>query len=130
MGTAHQSDGPAEAIGTTGAPGTRGGQCPPYEDAPCGDGGRCPPYGKLRAWLELSRISNLPTCFTNVLVGVAIGAGPGALPWGRAALLSGAIGLMYVSGMALNDVVDVERDRGQRPDRPIPSGRISRAAAG
>ena len=35
----------------------------------------------------------------------------------------------YVAGMMLNDVIDVERDREERPDRPIPSGKVSRQAA-
>ena len=30
----------------------------------------------------------------------------------------------YVAGMMLNDVVDVERDRAERPNRPIPSGLV------
>ena len=30
------------------------------------------PTSRLRAYAELARISNLPTCFSNVLVGVAL----------------------------------------------------------
>jgi 4-hydroxybenzoate polyprenyltransferase len=40
-----------------------------------------------------------------------------------------AVILLYMGGMALNDVVDLEVDRRQRPGRPLPSGRISPAAA-
>ena len=32
----------------------------------------------------------------------------------------------YIAGMVLNDCFDVEQDRRERPQRPIPSGRISR----
>ena len=37
--------------------------------------------------------------------------------------------LLYLSGMVLNDVFDAEVDAGDRPDRPIPSGRVSLKAA-
>jgi len=35
----------------------------------------------------------------------------------------------YAGGMALNDACDAPLDRHERPERPIPSGRISRTAA-
>jgi 4-hydroxybenzoate polyprenyltransferase len=37
--------------------------------------------------------------------------------------------LLYLSGMVLNDVFDAKVDAQDRPDRPIPSGRISRQTA-
>lgn len=80
---------------------------------------------KLRAFAELGRISNLPTCITNVLVGCAIGAAGGPLPWSTVGITVIAIAALYVAGMALNDAVDVPYDRKERPDRPIPSGRVS-----
>lgn len=85
-------------------------------------------------WLELVRLSNLPTCVTNVLVGTAIGAAAdpdetNAFPWFACAGVSLAIAILYVGGMALNDVVDAPLDREQRSGRPIPSGRIARAHA-
>lgn len=82
-----------------------------------------------RAYLELARASNAPTVVTNVLMGCAIGAGFGPFPWAAAAAISLAAVLLYISGMALNDVVDTDVDRAERPARPIPSGRISRRAA-
>ena len=94
----------------------------------------------LRAYVELSRMANTPTCVTNVLTGCAIatvavmGAVPGVWGVGRieplcAAAVAVAVLLMYVAGMALNDVVDLAWDRRFRPERPIPSGRISRRGA-
>jgi 4-hydroxybenzoate polyprenyltransferase len=86
--------------------------------------------GSGRAWLELARISNLPTVFTNALVGVCLAGGPGPpFAWREWGVLCAAIGLLYCAGMALNDVMDIEVDRGTRPDRPIPSGRIPRRTA-
>jgi heme O synthase-like polyprenyltransferase len=84
----------------------------------------------MRAWLELARLSNVPTVVSNVLVGAAIGVRGGSeLSPPRVAVAAAAVLLLYVAGMALNDVLDVEVDRIERPKRPIPSGRISRRNA-
>lgn len=85
------------------------------------------PSGHLRAWLELARISNAPTVISNILAGAAIvAAGPALTP---IALLAAAAVLFYTAGMMLNDVLDADIDRAERPARPIPSGRVSRPAA-
>ena len=63
---------------------------------------------RRRAWAELARLSNAPTCVTNVLVGVALAAGP--MRWTAAVAMSVSILLLYVAGMALNDAFDVERE--------------------
>lgn len=84
----------------------------------------------LRDWLQLCRISNTPTIVSNVMVGCAIGvAAGGAFPWLQAAMISVAMLFLYVAGMALNDVCDAAVDRVERPERPIPSGRITRQQA-
>ena len=80
-----------------------------------------------RAWLELARVSNTPTTVSDtvagaVLVSAAAGAGP-------VAVVAVAMALFYTAGMVLNDVMDLELDRRQRPERPLPSGRVSRGAA-
>ena len=48
---------------------------------------------------------------------------------GRAARLSAASALIYLAGMALNDLADREEDARERPERPIPSGAVSPSAA-
>jgi 4-hydroxybenzoate polyprenyltransferase len=86
----------------------------------------------LRPWLELARISNLPTVWTNVTAAwlLAGGAWNGdlgqrlQLAW---LLLAGS--LLYTGGMILNDAADVRHDREHKKDRPIPSGKISPLAA-
>lgn len=83
----------------------------------------------LRAYVELARLSNIPTCFSNVLVGCAIGGLSGWSEWKTIAGMTIAIGLLYIAGMALNDAIDHTLDQQQRPGRPIPSGRISIRAA-
>jgi len=95
-----------------------------------------PSSSRLRAWLELGRISNLPTIWTNVLTGCAIAGLHETTyeavlpPFNSPAMFIGAIAvamsLFYVAGMALNDLADVDVDAVERPHRPIPSGRISR----
>ena len=80
---------------------------------------------KFRTLLDLVRISNLPTVWSNVLAGALLAASnPAAAPVG-VALLAGS--LLYSGGMALNDAFDAEIDARERPERPIPSGRIARS---
>ncbi len=75
------------------------------------------------------RISNSPTVVSQVFAGAAVGwyslPGGTALPLGPLVLvLVGAL-VSYLAGMILNDVCDARVDATERPDRPIPSGRIS-----
>jgi 4-hydroxybenzoate polyprenyltransferase len=83
------------------------------------------PKGTFRAHAELARVSNLPTCVSNSLAGCALGVGGGPFPWSNVPLVAGAVCLLYVAGMALNDICDHRVDAIERPERPIPSGRIS-----
>lgn len=73
--------------------------------------------------LRLGRISNLPTVWTNVLVGALLAGAQLTDP--RLPLLMLALSLFYVGGMFLNDAFDREFDAEHRPERPIPSGQVS-----
>jgi 4-hydroxybenzoate polyprenyltransferase len=79
---------------------------------------------KWRAYLLLSRLSNLPTVWSNVLAG-AVAAGT-AIEWPRVAVAAGAVSLMYTAGMFLNDAFDHTFDATHRRDRPLPAGDVSR----
>jgi len=87
--------------------------------------------GQIRAWLELTRGSNLPTVWTNTLAGGALAAErTQPLAWGPLVGVGAALSAMYLGGMILNDVCDEEADASERPSRPIPSGRVKRTDAG
>jgi len=75
----------------------------------------------LRAYLELLRPANVTTALADVLAGFAVAglSNRAALPW---LLVSTAC--LYAGGVVLNDVFDREVDRLERPERPIPSGRV------
>lgn len=79
---------------------------------------------KLKDALLLGRVSNLPTVWTNTLAALLLaGATPGdARLW----LVLAAMTFAYVGGMYLNDAFDAEIDARDRPERPIPSGRVGR----
>ena len=77
---------------------------------------------KLRLALQLGRISNLPTVWSNVLVGALLGGA--TLDDARLPLLMAAMSLFYVGGMFLNDAFDRTFDARHRPERPIPSGQV------
>ena len=98
-------------------------------------------FAKIKALLDLGRISNLPTIWSNCLAAwVLAGAGFSRsesmafrelysvigklanvpLVW----LFALAASLLYVGGTTLNDLFDADYDRQHRPNRPIPSGII------
>jgi hypothetical protein len=93
---------------------------------------------QINSWLQLFRISNAPTCLSNVLVGCAIGMAsvpvpelelttfidPTAVLWAL-----GSVFGFYFGGMALNDVLDVRRDQASGAPRPIARGRLGRMPA-
>jgi 4-hydroxybenzoate polyprenyltransferase len=79
---------------------------------------------KLRSALRLGRVSNLPTVWTNTLAGSVL-AGAGSFGADFAVMLV-AFSLFYTGGMFLNDAFDAQFDAAQRPERPIPSGEVSR----
>lgn len=112
----------------------------------------------IRALLELCRISNLPTVWSNCIVGYFAGIttfelafsekmgrsfetklNPSNLidsladtpfDWTRLLLhLLIPFSLLYVGGMILNDYLDRSVDAEERPGRPIPSGRIQASTA-
>jgi 4-hydroxybenzoate polyprenyltransferase len=74
-----------------------------------------------RTFLDLGRVSNLPTVWTNVLAGAVLSGG--RLEPVPLMLLGLAGSLFYVGGMFLNDAFDRRFDARLRSDRPIPSGR-------
>lgn len=106
-----------------------------------------PTHSRLRGWLELLRLPNLPTAASNALLGAWLGLAavghvpgfPGSRWLGAAAedvaptiaedllllarVTAGICGL-YLVGLILNDVLDLETDRRERPARPLPSGRV------
>lgn len=87
-----------------------------------------PPRATLLDYLRLMRISNVFTAVADVAMGILV-VHAWLEPAGALALLVAASCLLYTSGMVLNDVFDVQIDRVQRPQRPIPSGRIPLATA-
>lgn len=86
-----------------------------------------PPWSRVRAILELARLPNTLVAAGGVWLGHA--CRPGPIAWRAAALGSLAMALLAAAGNMHNDVVDLPIDRINRPDRPLPSGRIAPGAA-
>lgn len=75
-----------------------------------------------RVLWELLRLPNLFTVPGDVLVGWCLAGQRGGIPvLGIVASLC-----LYAAGLLLNDVCDAAVDARERPERPIPSGRVSR----
>lgn len=84
-----------------------------------------------KAYAQLLRLPNVFTALADIFLGAAAcGAGGHEAGWRPYVLLLPASACLYLGGMVLNDYFDVEQDRRERPYRPIPSGRVSRRAAG
>jgi hypothetical protein len=85
----------------------------------------------LRSWAQLLRIPNVFTAPPDVLAGavLTLGAWPDAQLTPLLIQLCLASCCLYLAGMVLNDVFDLEEDRRDRPFRPLPSGRIRRGTA-
>lgn len=81
---------------------------------------------RLRDLVELVRAPAALTVPGDTLAGAAASGWPGGA---RTALLPVASTCLYWAGMALNDWADRDLDATERPERPIPSGRVPAGAA-
>ena len=83
----------------------------------------------MTAWGRLLRLSLLPSAAADVAAGLVLGfAGDwpgGSAPW----LLILSSVFVYHGSLALNDWADRVHDARTRPDRPIPAGHVTPAAA-
>lgn len=80
----------------------------------------------LLAYLQLFRLPNVFTAVADILMGFFVTVG---VVKPQLFLLILASSLLYCAGMTLNDVMDFAIDQRERPDRPLPSGRISLQSA-
>jgi hypothetical protein len=81
----------------------------------------------LKPYLQLTRPANLLTALADIAAGMAI-AGFLFVEGNYFFLLLATLGL-YGGGVVLNDVFDAELDAIERPERPIPSGKVPRRNA-
>ena len=85
------------------------------------------PAEALLPYLRLVRAPAVFSALGDPLAGLLI---DGDVPSpGPAARLSAASAMLYLAGMALNDLADRDEDARERPGRPIPSGAVSARAA-
>jgi UbiA prenyltransferase family len=81
----------------------------------------------LRPWFRLFRLPNLLTVPGDPLAGFLL-ATAGIVERTQLMALFSAMAaslFLYLFGLAVNDIVDVEVDRTERPDRPLPAGEIT-----
>ncbi|MGZ5220057.1 MAG: UbiA-like protein EboC [Chitinophagaceae bacterium] len=83
---------------------------------------------KLTGYLRLMRPANIVTAIADILAGIIISGylfSPGYSLFPVLLLVLTTIGL-YGGGVVFNDVFDAELDKVERPERPIPSGLVSK----
>lgn len=84
---------------------------------------------RLLAYAQLIRLPNIFTAMADIFMGFWF-THETLSPVGVFLLLLASSSCLYTAGMVLNDVFDLEQDLRERPNRPLPSGRIdSRTAA-
>jgi 4-hydroxybenzoate polyprenyltransferase len=79
-------------------------------------------------YLRLLRLPNSFTAVSNVLAAQLL-ATQGKLDIGVLILLASVSTCLYTGGVVLNDCFDLEEDRRERPDRPLPAGEVPVEAA-
>lgn len=77
---------------------------------------------RLLPYLQLMRLPALATALTDTFAGFLMTLG--LAPFSDLYLLLLATSGLYLAGMVFNDVFDVKQDTAERPERPIPSGRV------
>lgn len=82
----------------------------------------------MRAYLELIRLPNVFTAMADVMLGYLLTHAVLRPPLTFMLLLASS-SLLYSAGMVLNDLFDVMIDMRERPNRPLPSGRVHLRAA-
>jgi 4-hydroxybenzoate polyprenyltransferase len=83
----------------------------------------------VRPWLQLFRVPNLFTVPGDPVAGFFLAGGA---VFAQATDLAAACGVglsLYAAGLVLNDLVDEQTDRTERPGRPLPSGGVRRPHA-
>lgn len=83
----------------------------------------------IKPYLQLTRPANIITAISDILAGIAIAGFSFSLEqidiWKAVFLCISTIGL-YGGGIVFNDIFDLELDRIERPERVIPSGKVSK----
>ena len=91
-----------------------------------------PPFSAVPGLLRLLRPLNAALCLAGVALGALLAAGPEAFSGsslGRVLLAMVSAAFVGGAGNAINDVYDLEIDQVNRPQRPLPSGRVTPRAA-
>jgi 4-hydroxybenzoate polyprenyltransferase len=83
---------------------------------------------RLPTYAQLVRLPNVPSALADICLG-ALAAGALPRAWLPFLLLLPASACLYMAGMVFNDYFDRQQDAHERPFRPLPSGRVTPAAA-
>ncbi|MFD2191853.1 UbiA family prenyltransferase [Pistricoccus aurantiacus] len=81
------------------------------------------PGANWRTWLELGRVSNLPTIWTNGLTGWLLAGA--ALDAAQLLHLLATLSLFYLGGTYLNDAFDAQIDAKEYSERPALQGNMA-----
>ena len=83
---------------------------------------------RIRYFLTLMRPANIVTAIADILAGVSIAGLFYSFSLSHLLLILSTIGL-YGGGVVFNDIFDKKLDAEERPERPLPSGKVQVAEA-
>lgn len=84
----------------------------------------------MNKYLQLFRTGNALMGIVGIMVACFMAAGPDVLShWPNLILCAVIVFVFIAGGNSLNDYIDADIDRTAHPERPVPSGRISRKHA-
>jgi geranylgeranylglycerol-phosphate geranylgeranyltransferase len=85
----------------------------------------------LKDFLTMFHLFNGVSSGVGVIIGYVMTAWHGGLEFQYGAMLGAALSTILISsgGFVVNDILDIEIDRVNRPDRPLAAGKISVSAA-
>ncbi len=85
-------------------------------------------FSRIYAFIILTRIINVLITFFSVFVGILICSRTTPINAGTL-MAAAAAALVAAAGNVINDIWDYETDLVNKPDRPIPSGKVTKKAA-
>ena len=80
---------------------------------------------QINNWLQIIRFPNLFTIPGDILLGYfVVSQGQDSWSWRTVALILISL-MLYSAGLIMNDIFDYDEDLKERPDRPLPSKKVS-----
>ena len=83
----------------------------------------------LKQYLLLIRLPNIFTVPPDIVAGYSAAINPSSINVLDLIFIIVSSSFLYISGIVLNDIIDIEKDKNERPSRPLASGKVAKKIA-